>query len=183
MGQVATSGSIRFKGEDVQGMQPFQIVRKGIGYVPESRDVFPTLSVEQNLLLGRQGKRSARWQLSDIFRLFPQLERRRDTPAGVLSGGEQQMLSLCRSLMGEPSLLLVDEPTEGLAPRMIEQLAGFLQELAAEGVSILLAEQKLAIALKISQRVYLMGRGMIVFDGTPAELQENPALRREWLEV
>ena len=186
MGQVQTQGSIRFKGEEIRGLKTFEIARKGLGYVPENRDIFPTLSVEQNLVLGEKGSRAGakpRWQLNDMFRLFPRLRERRHTPAGVLSGGEQQMLTLCRTLMGDPDLIMIDEPTEGLAPMIVEQVADFLGELKSRGVSVLLVEQKLAIALRISQRVYVMGHGAIVFEGTPQALRADAALRKEWLEV
>ncbi|MBS0308623.1 MAG: ABC transporter ATP-binding protein, partial [Proteobacteria bacterium] len=181
MGQVAARGSIVFRNEEILGMQSFRIARKGLGYVPESRDVFPGLSVEQNLLLGQKDGKPGRWTLADMYRLFPQLDKRRAAPAGVLSGGEQQMLSLCRTLMGDPTLMMVDEPTEGLAPMLVESVARCLCELRERGVAVLLAEQKLAIALKISQRVYVMGRGKIMFEGTPEELAADAAIRKEWL--
>jgi branched-chain amino acid transport system ATP-binding protein len=186
MGHVQTQGSIRFKGEEIRGLKAFEIARKGLGYVPENRDIFPTLTVEQNLVLGEKGDRKRakpRWQMGDMFRLFPRLQERRHTPAGVLSGGEQQMLTLCRTLMGDPDLVMIDEPTEGLAPLIVEQVAVFLRELKNRGVSVLLVEQKLAIALHISQRVYVMGHGAIVFEGSPQALRADAALRKEWLEV
>jgi branched-chain amino acid transport system ATP-binding protein len=186
MGHVQTQGSIRFKGEEIRGLKPFEVARKGLGYVPENREIFPTLTVEQNLALGEKGGRKgalSRWQISDMFRLFPRLQERRHTPAGVLSGGEQQMLTLCRTLMGDPDLIMIDEPTEGLAPLIVEQVAQFLRELKSRGVSVLLVEQKLAIALRISQRIYVMGHGSIVFEGSPQALRSDAALRKEWLEV
>ena len=183
MGQVSATGSIRFKGEQILGEKAFRIAWKGLGYVPENRDIFPTLTVEQNLLLGeKKGKRS-RWTLADMYRMFPRLEERRNTAAGVLSGGEQQMLTLCRTLMGDPDLIMIDEPTEGLAPKIVDLVAEYLNTLKSRGISVLLVEQKLAIALEISQRVYVMGHGAIVFEGTPAELRANEAIRKEWLEV
>jgi branched-chain amino acid transport system ATP-binding protein len=187
MGQVAVTGSIRFRGEEITGMKAFQVAHKGLGYVPENRDIFPTLTVEQNLLLGEKkdggAKRAPRWSLDDIYRLFPRLRERQHTPGGVLSGGEQQMLTLCRTLMGDPDLIMIDEPTEGLAPKIVELVAEYLKELQNRGVSVLLVEQKLAIALEISQRVYVMGHGSIVFEGTPRELRANVGIRKEWLEV
>lgn len=183
MGLVQATGSIRFDGRDILGMPAFRIARLGVGYVPENRDIFPTLTVEQNLLLGEKKGVPSRWSMADMFRMFPRLEERRQVAAGVLSGGEQQMLTLCRTLMGDPELIIIDEPTEGLAPKIVDQVASYLRQLAERGVSVLLIEQKLAIALQISQRVYLMGRGSIVFDGTPAELDTRPSLRKEWLEV
>ncbi|HEY8022978.1 MAG TPA: ABC transporter ATP-binding protein [Burkholderiaceae bacterium] len=187
MGQVAASGSIRFKGSELIGMKAFEIAHLGLGYVPEHRDIFPTLTVEQNLLLGekraRQDKKSARWALTDMYQMFPRLKERQHTAAGVLSGGEQQMLTLCRTLMGDPDLIMIDEPTEGLAPKIVELVGEYLQALKNRGISVLLVEQKLAIALAISQRVYVMGHGAIQFVGTPEDLSNNESIRKEWLEV
>ena len=187
MGQVNASGSIRFKGDELIGKKAFEIAYLGLGYVPEHRDIFPTLTVEQNLILGekrvKQGKKSARWALEDMYRMFPRLKERQHTAAGVLSGGEQQMLTLCRTLMGDPDLIMIDEPTEGLAPKIVELVAEYLKELKNRGISVLLVEQKLAIALSISQRVYVMGHGSIQFVGSPDELRENESIRKEWLEV
>jgi branched-chain amino acid transport system ATP-binding protein len=183
MGQVDATGSIRFKGEDIIGMKAFQIAHKGLGYVPENRDIFPTLTVEQNLILGEKKGKKSRWSLDDMYQLFPRLKERQHTQAGVLSGGEQQMLTLCRTLMGDPDLIMIDEPTEGLAPKIVELVAEYLKELKNRGISVLLVEQKLAIALEISQRVYVMGHGSIVFEGTPQDLRSNAAIRKEWLEV
>jgi branched-chain amino acid transport system ATP-binding protein len=151
--------------------------------VPENRDIFPTLTVEQNLVLGRKQAQGGRWTLADMYRMFPRLAERRTVAAGVLSGGEQQMLTLCRTLMGDPDLIMIDEPTEGLAPMIVAQVAQYLLALKERGVSVLLVEQKLAIALEISQRVYVMGRGAIVFEGTPGQLRGDAAVRKEWLEV
>ena len=184
MGNVPPKGSIRFKGEEIAGLKPHQTARKGLGFVPETRDIFPGLTVRQNLELGeKSGKAGGRWTMRDMFRMFPQLEDRADTPGGVLSGGEQQMLTVCRTLMGDPDLIMVDEPTEGLSPKMVEHIGRFLEEIAARGVAILLVEQKLAIALRISKRLYVMGHGKIVYEGTPAELEKASAIRKEWLEV
>lgn len=187
MGQVVASGSIRFKGTELIGMKAFEIAHLGLGYVPEHRDIFPTLTVEQNLLLGekraRQATKSARWALKDMYQMFPRLKERQHTAAGVLSGGEQQMLTLCRTLMGDPDLIMIDEPTEGLAPKIVELVGEYLQALKNRGISVLLVEQKLAIALAISQRVYVMGHGAIQFVGTPEDLRNNEAIRKEWLEV
>lgn len=183
MGLVQASGSVTFKGREVLGLPAFRVAHLGLGYVPENRDIFPNLTVEQNLLLGQKSGRVSRWSLADMFRMFPRLEERRHTAAGVLSGGEQQMLTLCRSLMGDPDLIMIDEPTEGLAPKIVALVADYLQVLKARGVSVLLVEQKLAIALDIADRIYVMGRGAIVFEGTPDDLRERPAVRKEWLEV
>jgi branched-chain amino acid transport system ATP-binding protein len=183
MGLVDATGSIAWRGRELIGRKAYEIAPLGVGYVPESRDVFPTLTVEQNLLLGQKGRRPGRWSFDDMYRIFPRLAERRHTQAGVLSGGEQQMLTLCRTLMGEPELIVIDEPTEGLAPKVVELVADYLDELKRNGVSVLLVEQKLAIAMRISQRVYVMGHGRIVFEGTPDELRANEQVRREWLEV
>ena len=184
MGLVTAHGTVRFKGKDIAGLRPDQVAHRGVGYVPEDRQIFPTLTVRQNLELGlkRSGK-FGRWNFDDVFALFPNLRARQDTSAGVLSGGEQQMLTMCRTLMGDPDLMLIDEPTEGLAPKLVEQVGELLAEIARRGVSVLLVEQKLAIALKISSRLYVMGHGRIVFEGTPADLGANSAVRKEWLEV
>ena len=184
MGDVPPQGSIRFKGREIAGLKPHQIARLGLGYVPENRDIFPSLTVRQNLLLGQKSARqTGRWAMSDMFAIFPRLEERADTPAGVLSGGEQQMLTMCRTLMGDPDLVMIDEPTEGLAPMRVELVGKLLGEIAERGISILLVEQKLTIALKISRRLYVMGHGHIVFEGTPAEFAANTRVREEWLEV
>ncbi len=184
MGNVPPHGAITFKGEAIAGLKPHQIAHRGLGYVPEDRAVFPTLTVAQNLLLGvKNGKKTARWSFEDTYRLFPQLKERADTPAGVLSGGEQQMLTICRTLMGDPDLIMIDEPTEGLAPQMVERIADLLQRIAEREISILLVEQKLTIALRISHRLYVMGHGKMVFEGSATDLRCNEAIRREWLEV
>jgi len=184
MGLVQSTGSIRWRGAEILGRRPFEIARAGIGYVPESRDVFPTLTVQQNLKLGRKsGRPAGRWSFDDMYTLFPLLKARQHTAAGVLSGGEQQMLALCRTLMGDPDLVMVDEPTEGLAPQLVGLVAELLRELKRRGISVLLVEQKLAIALAVADRCLVMGRGQIVFEGTPAELKRAEGVRREWLEV
>jgi branched-chain amino acid transport system ATP-binding protein len=184
MGDVQATGSVRFRGEDIAGLAPYVIARKGLGYVPENRDIFPTLSVRQNLLLGMKNPRQAgRWTIEDMFRLFPVLRERAEAPGAVLSGGEQQMLTMCRTLMGDPHLIMIDEPTEGLAPMLVQQVATLLTEIAQRGVAILLVEQKLTIALTISHRVYVMGHGRVVFEGTPEDLRRNDGVRKEWLEV
>ena len=184
MGDVQARGSVRFRGEEMCGLPPYVIARKGLGYVPENRDIFPTLSVRQNLLLGIKNPRQpGRWSMDDMFRLFPPLGERADQPGGVLSGGEQQMLTICRTLIGDPHLIMIDEPTEGLAPMLVRQVADFLVEIAQRGVAILLVEQKLTIALVIARRVYVMGHGRVVFEGTPDDLRRSDGVRKEWLEV
>jgi branched-chain amino acid transport system ATP-binding protein len=184
MGNVLPQGSIRFRGEEIAGLKPHQTARKGLGYVPETRDIFPGLTVKQNLQLGEKaGKTGGRWTMEGMFEMFPQLKERADTRADFLSGGEQQMLTICRTLMGNPDLVMIDEPTEGLSPMMVEHVGRLLEEIAKRGTAILLVEQKLTIVLKISHRLYVMGHGKIVFDGTPAELSAAAAIRKEWLEV
>jgi branched-chain amino acid transport system ATP-binding protein len=184
MGLVAGTGSIVFKNEPILGHHAFDIAHRGIGYVPENRDIFAKLTVHQNLMLGeKRGKQNPRWSFDDMYRMFPRLEERQHTEAGVLSGGEQQMLTLARTLMGDPDLIMIDEPTEGLAPKIVELVAEYLKELKRRGVSVLLVEQKLTIALAISERCYVMGHGSIVFEGTPTELRSNAYIRKEWLEV
>jgi len=184
MGMVDCHGSVLLRGEQLLGRKTYEIAHKGLGYVPENRDIFPTLTVRQNLVLGQKSTRaSGRWSAEDMFELFPRLKERADTEAGVLSGGEQQMLTLCRTLMGDPDLVMIDEPTEGLAPKIVEQVAALFEEIRKRGISILLVEQKLAIALDISERLYVMGHGAIVFEGTPRDVRENAAMRKEWLEV
>jgi branched-chain amino acid transport system ATP-binding protein len=186
MGQVDAEGSVNFKGEQMLGLKAYQIAHKGLGYVPENRDIFPTLSVEQNLVLGMKGAKpdkAARWSLADMYRLFPRLQERARVEAGMISGGEQQMLTLCRTLMGDPDLIMIDEPTEGLAPKIVALVAEYLKTLKNRGVSVLLVEQKLTIALEISERCYVMGHGSIAFEGTPAALRADAYIRKEWLEV
>jgi branched-chain amino acid transport system ATP-binding protein len=187
MGLVAGAGSVRWRDEEILGRPAFAVAHAGIGYVPESRDIFPTLTVDQNLTLGQKSARRAaikpRWGFDDMYRLFPRLKERQHTEAGVLSGGEQQMLTLARTLMGDPDLIMIDEPTEGLAPKLVELVADYLRELRRRDVSVLLVEQKLTIALEVADRCLVMGHGRIVFEGTPAELRANTEVRREWLEV
>ncbi|KRC11561.1 ABC transporter ATP-binding protein [Hydrogenophaga sp. Root209] len=184
MGLVEATGSVAWQGKPILGKKPFEIAHLGIGHVPENRDIFPKLTVHQNLLLGQKGKGlGARWSFDDMYAMFPRLKEREHTEAGVLSGGEQQMLTLCRTLMGDPDLIIIDEPTEGLAPKIVELVAEYLQKLKARGVSVLLIEQKLTIALSISDRVLVMGHGSIVFQGTPETLRADAQIRKEWLEV
>ena len=184
MGLVQGKGSVRFKEQEILGHHAFDIAHRGLGYVPENRDIFPKLTVHQNLKLGeKRGKAKPRWSYDDMYAMFPRLKERQHTEAGVLSGGEQQMLTLCRTLMGDPDLIMIDEPTEGLAPKVVELVAEYLKELQRRGVSVLLVEQKLTIALAISGRCYVMGHGSIVFEGTPADLRANDDVRKEWLEV
>ena len=184
MGLVEGRGSVKWRDAEILGHHAFDIAHRGIGYVPENRDIFPKLTVHQNLMLGqKRGAKNPRWGFDDMYSLFPRLKERQHTEAGVLSGGEQQMLTLCRTLMGDPDLMMIDEPTEGLAPKIVELVAEYLKELKRRGIGVLLVEQKLTIALEISERCYVMGHGRIVFEGTPAELRANAYIRKEWLEV
>ena len=184
MGLVDGRGSVLWQGQELIGKKTFEIAHLGLGYVPESRDIFPALTVEQNLLLGQKRQhQTPRWLLDDMYQMFPRLRERQHTEAGVLSGGEQQMLTLCRTLMGDPDLVIIDEPTEGLAPKIVELVAHYLSELKRRGLSVLLIEQKLTIAMTISDRCLVMGHGSIVFEGTPQTLLANEAVRKEWLEV
>ena len=184
IGLVDCTGTVEFEGHDLTQMKTYQIAHLGIGYVPENRDIFPTLTVEENLRLGIKGRRAAAgWSIDEAYRLFPRLRERARTEAGVLSGGEQQMLTLARTMMGDPRLVIIDEPTEGLAPMIVKLVAEFLQQLKERGVSVLLIEQKLTIAMRISQRLYVMGHGHMVFHGTPDDLKANKLIRQEWLEV
>ena len=184
MGLVDCQGSIRWKNAETVGKKAYQIAHLGIGYVPENRDIFPKLTVHQNLLLGQKGSgQGSRWTFKDMYTMFPRLLERQHTEAGVLSGGEQQMLTLCRTLMGDPDLIIIDEPTEGLAPKIVQLVGQYLQTLKSKGISVLLIEQKLTIAMAISDRALVMGHGSIVFHGTPDSLRADAYTRKEWLEV
>jgi branched-chain amino acid transport system ATP-binding protein len=184
MGMVDCTGEVHWKGQQILGRKAYEIAHLGIGYVPENRDIFPKLTVHQNLLLGEKRKGSkGRWSFDDMYTMFPRLKERQHTEAGVLSGGEQQMLTLCRTLMGDPDLIIIDEPTEGLAPKIVELVGEYLRKLKQRGVSVLLIEQKLTIAMAISDRALVMGHGSIVFQGTPDSLRADAYTRKEWLEV
>src|SRR5437868_260024 len=193
MGLVHAEGTLRWKEQDILRRKAYEIAHLGIGYVPENRDIFPKLTVHQNLVLGQKGPPSkkqagragapCRWSFDDMYGMFPRLKERQHTEAGVLSGGEQQMLTLCRTLMGDPDLIIIDEPTEGLAPKIVELVGEYLKTLKTRGVSVLLIEQKLTIAMSISDRTLVMGHGSIVFQGTPQSLRGNAEIRTEWLEV
>ncbi len=184
IGEIPSSGSIKFKNRSIAGLPNYRIAQLGICYVPEGRDIFPRLTVRQNLILGLKGRgREGRWTTNGLLAMFPNLHARLDTDAGVLSGGEKQMLTMCRTLLGDPDLIMIDEPAEGLAPMIVKQVGEFIATMAQAGLSILLVEQKLSIALAISHRVYVMGQGRIVFEGTPAALLADSAVKSEWLEV
>jgi branched-chain amino acid transport system ATP-binding protein len=186
MGLVPPSaGSVHLAGHDLTGDRPFDICRQGIGFVPEERLVFPNLTVEENLVMGLQPSTpgSSAWTIPEMYDYFPRLKERRAIGAGYLSGGEQQMLTICRSLLGNPRVLLIDEPTEGLAPRIVEVVMAVILDIARRGVAVVLVEQKLTIALKVAAQVMVMGHGEIVFRGSPEELAGHPDVRRNWLEV
>ncbi|MEY4653819.1 MAG: putative type branched chain amino acid transport system, ATP-binding component [Pseudomonadota bacterium] len=184
MGMVDGHGQVDWKGQPLMGRKPYEIAHQGLGYVPENRDIFPKLTVHQNLMLGeKKAGQKGRWSFEDMYQMFPRLKERQHNEAGVLSGGEQQMLTLCRTLMGDPDLIIIDEPTEDLAPKIVELVGEYLRELKRRGISVLLIEQKLTIAMAISDRALVMGHGRIVFQGTPESLKADAYTRREWLEV
>ena len=186
MGLVTpTGGRVVLQGRDLAGERAYRIARAGIAYVPEEREIFANITVDENMRIGMQQPRAGvpQWDVGQMYALFPQLKERRNTAAGMLSGGEQQMLTMCRSLLGNPRVILIDEPTEGLAPKIVEVVTEMIRTICAKGVSVLLVEQKLTIAMRVSKRVYVMGHGQIVFEGTPDDLRSAPAVRREWLEV
>lgn len=186
MGLVPAEGEIRLEGARMGRLPAHERARRGLAYVPETRDIFPTLTVEQNLQLGLQGRRrgatgSPAWTLEGLLERFPVLKQRLRAPAGTLSGGEQQMLTLSRSLLAQPRVLLVDEPTEGLSPNMTSTVQALLQEVANTGCAVLLAEQKLTLALDISERCLVLARGEVVFDGPTAGLGDENSTARDWL--
>ena len=186
MGDVPPVGSVKFKGQEIAGKKPFEVANIGLGYVPENRDIFPGMTPRQNLILGlKPGQKdgAGRWSMENMFDLFSNLKERADVEASVLSGGEQQMLTMCRTLMGDPDFIMIDEPTEGLSPQMTQRVAELLQEIAKRKIATLLVEQKLAIAMDIADRVYVMGHGQVVFEGTPEDLRNRDDVRKEWLEV
>ena len=184
MGMVKSEGSVLFNNKEILGMSIHEIANLGIGYVSENRDIFPDLTVQENLELGKkENKYGIKWNIEELFDLFPNLKTRIKVPGGVLSGGEQQMLTICRSLMGCPKLIMIDEPTEGLSPQMVDNVEMLLRKISDKGVSILLVEQKLTIAFNLSNRLYVMGHGKVVYEGEPKEVQNNRELIKEWLEV
>lgn len=180
-----TAGQVRLRDRQLAGARPYAICRAGIAYVPEEREVFANLTVDENLRMGEQPPvdGAVRWTVEHMFDYFPRLKERRNTSAGSLSGGEQQMLTMCRSLLGNPLVMLIDEPTEGLAPKIVAQVGECIKDMHAKGVSVVLVEQKLAIALKVSTRVCVMGHGKIVFEGSPQQLLDDQKLLADWLAV
>ena len=165
MGLVQPQGSIKFLGEEISGMPSHNIALKGIGYVPENRDIFPTLTVKENLLLGvKDTKAKGQWDLNELFKMFPNLKERQDVMGGSISGGEQQMLAIGRALMSDPSYLLLDEPSLGLAPKLVDQIADLIKEINEQGVTVLLVEQNANMALNVSDHGYIMETGNVVMD-------------------
>jgi branched-chain amino acid transport system ATP-binding protein len=185
MGLLGPSrGSVVFKGTPIAGLPPYRIARLGLGYVPEERRIFPTITVRENLLMGiKRGARNGSWTPERVYEFFPRLKERERQRAGTLSGGEQQMLTMGRTLMGNPELLLVDEPTEGLAPMIVEQVERILGAIHKNGTPVLLVEQSMETALALAQRVYVMSKGQIVFSGSMRELETNESVRKQYLEV
>jgi branched-chain amino acid transport system ATP-binding protein len=189
MGLVkAREGSIRFKEQELIGKQPFEIARLGVGYVPEDRRIFRSLTVHENLSIGIKGSENGRkqgqgWTIEKIYDFFPLLKNRQNNKGGHLSGGEQQMLTVARTLMGNPELILVDEPTEGLAPLIVKDVLEMLAAVRKSGVTILMVEQNFKGAVKIANRFYVMGKGKVVFMGSVEELMAAEDIRRDYLEV
>jgi branched-chain amino acid transport system ATP-binding protein len=182
------SGTILFKGQNIANLPPHKSARLGVGYIPETREIFPNLSVMENLLLGiKKGKFSHdvadAWDLDRIYKHFPILKTRSSNKGFQVSGGEAQMLAIARTLMGNPDLLLIDEPTEGLAPVTVEEVRDVLREINKAGMAILLVEHNIKVALALAQRLYLMGKAKIGFEGTPKDLAEQPEIKRQYLEV
>ncbi|MGU3575019.1 ABC transporter ATP-binding protein [Brucellaceae bacterium C25G] len=179
------NGQVLFNGQDLAGLQAHEISRIGIGYVPEDRQIFRNLSVEENLLIGMQPAKLGRaaWNLAELYDVFPRLKERRNVKAGFLSGGEQQMLTLFRTLLTNPGVMLIDEPTEGLAPKVVDALTEVILEMKRRGLALLLLEQKLAMVMRLTDRVFVMGRGEIVFSGSVDEFQNDETVRKTWLEV
>ena len=177
-----SQGHVRFKGEDITGSPPYRLARRGIGYVPEDRRIFAELTVWENLdVAARSADRSGRWTVETVMELFPKLAELRDRMGGVLSGGEQQMLTIARTLMGNPELLLLDEPSEGLAPVIVENLLVQVRRLKGEGLTILLAEQGIDFSLSVADRVYVLEKGAVRFSGQAAELRDDAELRNKLL--
>lgn len=178
------SGKIQFDGRNIAGLNPFKVARAGIGYVPEERRIFPTLSVLDNLKMGIKGSTTPNtWTIERIFEHFPFMKDRTHQKGGHLSGGEQQMLTIGRTLMGNPRLLMVDEPTEGLSPIMVKAVRDVLKQIKSSGISILLVEHNLKVALSVADRVYLMGKAHIGYSGTAKELDADAEVRKKYLEV
>ncbi len=183
---IPRSGSILFDGKEISGLPPYEIANIGIGYVPEDRRIFPKLTVRENLLIGikpGQKREKEGWTVEKFYDYFPNLKDRDKQKGAYLSGGEQQMLTIARSLMGNPGILLLDEPTEGLAPKIVARLEEVIQDIHQHGVAILLVEQNMQVVLRLATRLYVMSKGTIVFDGTAQELEKGHDIRQKYLEV
>jgi branched-chain amino acid transport system ATP-binding protein len=177
-------GKILFKGSDVTGVEPFRMGQKGVGLVPQGRRIFPSLTVKENLTIVPSSSRTQIWNIEKLMSLFPRLKERINAKAKFLSGGEQQMLAIARALMGNPELLLMDEPSEGLAPLLVREVRHVIQQLKKEsGVSILLVEQNLGLAIGVADYVYIMSKGRIIFESTPQELKHNDEMKARYLGV
>jgi branched-chain amino acid transport system ATP-binding protein len=180
------SGEVLFKGQNVSGTPPYTIAKLGVGYVPEDRRIFPTLTLRENLLMGiKSGQKGNRdgWTIEKVYKYFPALQAKDKQKGGHLSGGEQQMLTIARTLMGNPEVLLIDEPTEGLAPLIVETVEQVIQDIHQHGIPVLLVEQKMRVALRLAGRIYVISKGKIVFQGTCQELKEAHEIREKYLEV
>ena len=180
------SGQVLFKGQNVAGFPPHAIAKLGVGFVPEDRRIFPTLTVRENLIMGiKPGQKSDEdaWTTEKVYKYFPALQARDKQKGGHLSGGEQQMLTIARTLMGNPEVLLIDEPTEGLAPKIVETVEQVIQDIHQHDIPILLVEQNMRVALRLAGRIYVMSKGKIVFQGTSQELKEAHEVRQKYLEV
>jgi branched-chain amino acid transport system ATP-binding protein len=180
-----SAGEVRFRGQALHGLEPFEIARLGLGYVPEDRRIFSELSVMENLEVGRQPARDGAplWTPEKLFAIFPNLGEMRDRPGGRMSGGEQQMLTVARTLMGNPYLVMLDEPSEGIAPKIVEDMANMILELKREGLSVLLSEQNLHFAQLVCDRAYVIEKGQVRYEGTMAELARNAEVMREYLSL
>jgi branched-chain amino acid transport system ATP-binding protein len=180
------SGEVVFKGRDIAGMPPYTIAKLGVGYVPEERRIFPTLTVRENLLMGiKPGQKGngEGWTIDKVYKYFPALQSRDKQKGGHLSGGEQQMLTIARTLMGNPEVILIDEPTEGLAPLIVETVEQVIMDIHRQGIPVLLVEQNMRVALRLAGRIYVISKGKIVFQGTCRELEEADEIREKYLEV
>lgn len=183
---VPRNGEVLFKGVDIRGMPPYRIANLGVAYVPEDRRIFPRLTVRENLIIGMkpgQKPRADGWSVEKVYEYFPGLKARDRQKGAYLSGGEQQMLTIARALMGEPEILLLDEPTEGLAPKIVETLEQIIKDIHSQGVAILLVEQNMRVVLRLAGRIYVISKGSIVFHGSPDELREASEVRERYLEV
>ncbi len=177
------SGRVTLGGKDIKGLPPFKIARLGVGFVPEDRVIFPELTVKENLEMGIKARGNGDWDLSRVYQMYPVLDKRQNQMGGTLSGGEQQMLTIARTLMGNPNLLLLDEPSEGLAPLVVQAIRKNISQIQQEGVTVLIAEQNSALALQVSQRAYILEKGQVSWQGSTSLLEENPEILEQYLGV